>query len=159
MGSPRDCTKLPSVGNRSKTYLKLGEGVQCVRKMGRFKGQSQSMCRGTRPSPRSILLDCPHSQIAHSHLQLKALSNMCDGPVLKGKDLGNAESCHLPPSLMHRTPLRNEGSGFLEIESNKISCHLPEDSAAHEFSHTHCCTLVLWIVLWLVLQQWIRFKL
>lgn len=63
---------------------------------------------------------------------------------------------------MHHTPLRNEGLGFLEIERNKISCHLPEDSAAHMFSHTHCyegTISVLWAVLGLFLLKQMRFKL
>lgn len=122
MGSPWDHMKLPPPGNMSKTYLKLGDGVWCVRKRSSFTWQSQSMGRAIQPSPRRILLDHPHSHKTHSHPQLKALSCVYDGPALKAKDPGNAESraCHLPPSLMHHTLLRNEGSEFLEIEWKEI---------------------------------------
>lgn len=105
----------------------------------------------------------PPSQ-PNSLFQPSALPTVFDGPLLKDKDPGTAESCicHLPPSLMHHTPLRNEGLGFLEIEWNKISCHLPEDSAAHMFSHTRCyegTIPMLWAVLGLFLWEQIRFKL
>lgn len=52
MGSPWDHMKLPPPGNMSKTYLKLGDGVWCVRKRSSFTWQSQSMGRAIRPPPQ-----------------------------------------------------------------------------------------------------------